>query len=180
MASRVQYQVVGRYMDGKRVTGYHLMSTEKDKSGKYTKEQVAYLVGRGQITNCTGQMIKNKDGWSDFLLRATSGASLDSLPVVNEEGKLSRTDAIGHVRRNTSAADAMTQYKIVGVLTMGKNIAGYVIQNSGGGTKKISRAALLEEAKAGRIGNARVQKYDGKYILKGVNCDLSKLPVIEK
>jgi len=169
-AQRVQYQIVGRYMDGKEVVAYHLQSLSTGKEGKFNRDQVAFLVGRGQITNCEGQIYKDK-----VLLRGV-GISLDSLPVEQEDGSLSRTGNIGHVRRGASAKDAMTQYIIVGCLTKGRNTVGYVIQNAGGGQKKIPRNQLLELAKAGKIGNARVQMYQGRMILKGVNCNLNELP----
>ena len=169
-AKRTQYQIVGRYMDGKEVTAYHLQSLETGKQGKYSREQVAYLVGRDQVTNCEGQIYKDK-----LLLRGV-GISLDSLPVQQEDGALSRTSGVGHIRRNTSAEDVMTQLMIVGVLVRGRNVMGYVVQNAGGGTTQVDRSKLLEAARAGRIGNARVQMYQGKPILKGVNCDLSALP----
>lgn len=169
-APRVQYQIVGRYMDGKEVIAYHLQSLDTGKQGKYSRDQVAFLVGRGQITNCEGQIYKDK-----VLLRGV-GISLDSLPVQQEDGSLSRTGNIGHVRRGKTAQDAMTQYMIVGTITQGRSTVGYVIQNAGGGQAKISRAKLLELAKAGQIGNARVQMYQGKPILKGVNCNLNELP----
>lgn len=49
MAARITYQIVGRYMDGKEVTGYHLQSMDTGKSGRHTREQVVFLVGKGQI-----------------------------------------------------------------------------------------------------------------------------------
>lgn len=169
-AQRVQYQIVGRYMDGKEVTGYHLLSLETGKAGRYSREQVAYLVGRDQVTNCEGQIYKDK-----LLLRGV-GISLDSLPVQQEDGELTRTANIGKVRKGTSAQDAMTQVIIVGSLVKGRNTVGYIIKNAGGGQTSIDRNKLLELARAGRVGNARVQMYQGKPILKGVNCDLSTLP----
>ena len=172
-AKRTEYQIVGRYMDGKEVTAYHIQSIDTGKSARCSKEQVCYLVGRGQVTNCSGQIYKDK-----VLLRGV-GISLDSLPVQKEDGSLARTDNVGHVRKGASASDVMTQFKIVGVITQGKNVLGYVIQNAGGATAKISRQKLLEAAKAGKIGNARVQMYQGKAILKGVNCDLKSLPRYE-
>ena len=42
-------------------------------------------------------------------------------------------------------------------------------------TQKASKI-FLDELKAGKIGNARVQMYQGRYILKGVGVDLSQLP----
>lgn len=171
MAARIEYQIVGRYMDGKEVTGYHLQSLESGKSGRYTREQVAYLVGRGQITNCTGQIYQDK-----LLLRGV-GMSLDSLPVKQENGDLSRTGNIGKVRKGTSAADAMTQLMIVGTIRNGRNTVGYVLKNSAGATKKGSRADVIKLASEGRIGNARVQNSGDKVILRGVNCNLDELPV---
>lgn len=170
-AKRTEYQIVGRYMDGKEVTAYHLQSLDTGKSGRYSREQVAYLVGRDQVTNCEGQIYKDK-----LLLRGV-GISLESLPVQQEDGSLSRTGNIGHVRRGTSAQDAMNQYLIVGSLVQGRNTVGYVIQNAGGGQKKISREQLLELARQGKIGNARVQNYQGKSLLRGINCNLDELPV---
>ena len=58
-------------MDGADVTGYHLQSIESGKSGRFTKGQVCFLVGRGQITNCTAQLYKE-----DVLLRG-NGMSLN-------------------------------------------------------------------------------------------------------
>lgn len=172
MAARIEYQIVGRYMDGKEVTGYHLQSMESGKAGRYTREQVAYLVGRGQVTNCSAQIYQDK-----LLLRGV-GMSLDDLPVQQENGGLSRTDNIGKVRKGTSAADAMTQFMLAGTIVNGRNTVGYVIKNSAGQTKNINRATLIELARGGRIGNARVQESNGKLILRGVGVNLNELPSI--
>lgn len=169
-ARRTEYQIVGRYMDGKEVTAYHLQSLDSGKAGRYTREQVAYLVGRGQVTNCEGQIYQDK-----LLLRG-KGISLEELPVQQENGDLTRADSLGKIRRGTNAHDALTQVMIVGSLVRGRNVLGYIIQNAGGGQAKVERDKLIEMARAGRVGNARVQMYNGKFILKGVDCDLSQLP----
>jgi hypothetical protein len=169
-AKRTEYQIVGRYMDGKEVTAYHLQSLETGKAGRYTREQVAYLVGRGQITNCTGQIFKDK-----LLLRG-EGISLEELPVQQENGELKNADNLGKIRRGTDAASALTQVMIIGVLIRGRNVLGYVVQNAGGGRTNIERNKLLELARDGKVGNARVQLYQGKPILKGVGVDLTTLP----
>lgn len=169
-AKRTEYQIVGRYMSGKEVTAYHLQSLETGKDGKYTREQVAFLVGRDQVSNCEGQIYKDK-----VILRG-KGMSLEDLPIQQEDGTLSRTDNIGKVRKGTEAKDALTQVIIVGSLVRGRNVLGYVVQNAGGGQKNLKRQDLLQLARDGRVGNARVQMYNGNYILKGVGCDLSQLP----
>lgn len=170
MAKRVEYQIVGRYMNGKEITGYHLHSMETGKSKRFTKEQVCFLVGRGQVTNCTGQIYNDK-----VLLRG-NGMSLDDLPVQYEDGTSRNMDRVGKVRANTDAASAMTQFLIVGTIKSGRNTVGYVIQNAGCGIKRIKRQQVIELAQAGKIGNARVQTYQGKVLLRGVGCNLDELP----
>lgn len=169
-AKRTEYQIVGRYMNGKEVTAYHLQSIETGKAGRYSREQVAYLVGRDQVTNCVGQIYQDK-----LLLRG-KGMSLEDLPVQQEDGTLKRTDNIGKIRKGTSAANAMEQWMIVGTLKAGRNTVGYVVQNAGCGIKKVKRQQVIELAKVGKIGNARVQTYQGKELLRGVGVNLDELP----
>lgn len=172
-AKRVQYQIVGRYMDGKEVTAYHLQSLDSGKAGRYSREQTAYLVGRGQVTNCSGQIYQDK-----LLLRGVD-CSLDDLPVQQENGELRRKDNIGHVRKGTSGGEAMEQTLVIGRIAQGRNIVGYIIKNAGNGKMAVDRVKFLELARSGRIGNARVQMYQGKPIIKGVNCNLQQLPVVD-
>lgn len=170
--TRLEYQIVGRYMDGKEVTGYHLQCLSNSKSARYTKDQVCFLVGRGQVTNCSGQLYQDK-----VLLRGV-GMSLEDLPVQQEDGRLSRTDSVGKVRRGATAADVMTQLMLSKAIVSGRNVIGYVVTNAGGGTNNASRAQILELAKNGRIGNARYQESNGKPILRGVNINLNELPTV--
>lgn len=79
MAKRVEYKIVGKYMSGKEVTGYELKASEKDKNGKYGKDEVAFLVGKGQITNCTGQI------YNDKVVLKGKGMNLSDLPVKEEK-----------------------------------------------------------------------------------------------
>jgi len=167
-AQRTQYQIVARSMSGKEVTGYYLQSFESGKRGLYTKEQVAYLVGRDQITNCKGQLYQDK-----VLLRGV-GISLEDLPIINDDG-IKNSDGLGRIRRGTTAEDAINQVNIVALIVEGRNTLGYVVQNAGGGRANVPRNQLLQLARDGKVGNARVQSYRGQLILKGVNCDLTAL-----
>lgn len=173
MFKKVEYQIVGRYMNGTEVTGYHLYSIETGKTGRYSREQVILLAGKGQLTNCEGQIYKDK-----VLLRGINGTNLDQLPVQQENGDFrSSDDLIGRVKRGTEPGNAMTQLLIIRVLKDGRNVIGYTVRNAGGATKNIRKEDVVKLARAGKIGNARVQEYNGKLILRGVNCDLSKLDV---
>lgn len=84
-AKRIEYEIVGRYMNGKEVTGYHLKALNADKECKYTREQTCLLVGREQVTNCAGQLYQNK-----VLLRG-KGINLDNLPIMNDPIKGEKT-----------------------------------------------------------------------------------------
>lgn len=164
---RVQYQIVGRYLNGTEVTGYHLQSIDTGKAGKYTREQVCYLVGRDQVTNCTGQIYQDK-----VLLRG-KGISLEDLPAVNEKGNTKNMDK---VPKKSTVEQAIERFRIVGSLKDGRNTVGYVIQNAGGGTAKITRDQTIELISQGKIANARVQNYNGKVLIRGVGCSLDELP----
>lgn len=176
MAHKNEYQIVGRYMDGKEVTGYHLMDLSTGNHRKYTKEQVAFLIGRGQVTNCTGRIYQDK------VLLEGVGMSLNDLPVQKEGGELTRTDSIGKIRRGTSAGDAMSQVMIQSVIVHdddSRRVIGYVATNAGGAQANLSRGKVLELAKSGRVGNARVQESNGRILLRGVGVNLSSLPVVK-
>lgn len=60
MPSFDTYQIVGRYMDGAEVTGYHLICSYKAKTGRYSREQVIFLAARKQINNCSGEFRRDK------------------------------------------------------------------------------------------------------------------------
>ena len=157
-------------MDGSDVTGYHIQSIETGKSGRYTKDQICFLVGRGQITNCTAQLYQDK-----VLLRG-NGMRLEDLPIIREDGELRNSDGLGKIRKGTSAAQAVEMFNIIGTVKAGRNTVGYVIQNAGCGIKKVKRAQVIQLAQQGKIGNARVQNYNGQILLRGVGVNLDDLP----
>ena len=170
MAARVQYQIVGRYMNNKEVTGYHLVSSENGKSARYTREQVSFLAGKGVITNCTAQIYKDK-----LLIRGV-GCDLNSLPVQMEDGTMQRTGSVGRIKRGETAEEIMNKLNVVKAIVQGRNTVGYVVQNNGGKQVRVSRADMFKLAKEGRLGNVRYQEYNGKPILRGVGINLNELP----
>lgn len=169
------YQIVGRYMEGSKVTGYHLQDFAAGDARRFDREIVAYLVGKGQVTNAEGQIYQDK-----LLLRGV-GMNISDLPVQNERtGAVSKTDNVGKIRKGAEAGDIMTQVNLVAAFVNGRSTVGYRVQNTGGATHDVPRDKIIEMAKAGRIGNARVQVHQGKILLRGVNCDLNgleKIPV---
>ena len=167
---KVSYSIVGRYMNGKEVTGYQIQST-KGESKRVTREQLCLLVGRGDITNCTGQVYKKK------VILKGKGININDLPIVDEKNsKVKNTDKIGAVKKGTSNTDAVNQLMIVRKIVSGGKPVGYVLRNAGGAERKIKRDEVVTLAKDGGIGNARVQMYKGKPLLRGVGVNLNDLP----
>lgn len=168
----LKYEIVGRYMSGNEVTGYHLLCMDANKNGKYTKEQVCFLTGKGAITNCTGQLYKDK-----VLLRGV-GISLDDLPVEQDNGSLKRVDGTGRIKKGSSNVDIITQVNIVKAIVIGRATVGYVVQNRGGGYGYLYYNQAVEKAMNGGIGNARAQLYNGKRIMRGIGTNLNELPKV--
>ena len=170
MAAKVFYAIIGRYMNGKEVTGYQLQD-ESGKSKRYTKEQVYFLVGKGAITNCSGQIYEDK------VILKGKGINLNDLPIADErKGSIRNTEAVGKVRKGKTSTDVMNQCIIVGRLEANGRTVGYTVKNAGGATRKLKREDVLTLAKNGGIGNARVQMYKGKPLLRGVGVNLNDLP----
>lgn len=154
--TKTDYQITGRYTKGKELVGFHLHSISTGKSGKYPKEFVAYLIGKGAITNCEAQIYKGK------LLFRGKGIRLDDLPSIDIDGEANST---------------VEELTIVGALRAGNRIVGYAVQNIGGGLSKYSRAKVIKLAQDGQITNARVQMYHGKPLLRGKDgLNLDTLP----
>lgn len=56
---RTKYKLVGRYVRGNDTVYYGLIS-ENGEEVKYTEEQMAFVVGRGQVINVTAQLYQSK------------------------------------------------------------------------------------------------------------------------
>lgn len=182
-AQRVMYQIMGRYMDGSTVVGYHLQSSDSEKAGRYTRDQVIYLTGRGQITNCEAQVYfdRSKDWTSGKVLLRGVGMSLDSLPTQQANGTMTKTEGLGKIRKDATADSIMTQLMLVGIVVNEDNKkVGYMLRNTAGGLKPVSRDTVINLARDGKIGNARVQASNERVILRGVGIDLSALPCVHQ
>lgn len=72
---RTKYKLVGRYVRGNDTVYYGLIS-ENGEEVKYTEEQMAFVVGRGQVINVTAQLYQSK-----VLFRGTD-CDIKSLPTI--------------------------------------------------------------------------------------------------
>ena len=171
---KITYSIVGRYMNGSAVSAYHIIGSD-GKELKASRELVCFLVGKGVVTNCKGQM-----NGGDVALRGV-GVNLTEIPVKNERtGKITRTDNLGNVKpKNPNDSRIFTQLMICARLFQDGRCLGYVVRDAGGTEKKLERSVVLKLAADKKIGNARINMANGTPILRGVGVELDKLPIIQ-
>lgn len=174
-AKRTEYQLTGRYIDEKTksIVGYHLQSIESGKEGKYSRNQFCYLVGRGQVTNCTGSVSGGR-----VIIRG-KGINIDELPIVavkRDEIKGSVASGAG-ARKGAPETSDVSKFRLVGKIKAGNSFIGFVISNAGNGEKKINKDQLIALIQQGRVSNVKYQNYQGRQLLRGVGCSLNELPV---
>lgn len=174
---KVSYTMVGRYKQGNEVVAYHLQSLEQGKAGKFSREQVIYLIGRGQVSNCTAQLYK--DG---VIIRGV-GMNLEELPVIQTDGNGNssvRGVEGASIKKSATHQQILEQVAIVAEVKDGTKKWGFVVRNNAGATKAFTRAQIVKLAEEGRISNARVQQDRGQTLLRGsAGTNLTALPSVQ-
>lgn len=179
----ITYNVVGRYMNGSNVTGYHLLGSNGNQL-PVTKERLIFLIGRGIIDNMRIQV-----NGTEMIIRG-KGVNLNNLPVYDEKRSSFRTNS----ESQRTANSAVTPKKDINVSLMGQleikkrimyrtNCLGYMVVDHSGKERKLSRESVIQLALQKLISNATVQKYSPspdveKLILRGAGCDLASLPAL--
>jgi hypothetical protein len=178
-ANNERYLLVGRYMKGTEVTGYHIVFVNGDEHRKVTKEQFAFLLGKGAIVNCTGQIYGDR-----LIVRSVSGVDINKLPVYDEQTSSIKkvSDEYIKVSDKDDAGKLMSQYVITARIMRGKNNIGFELRNYGGQVLRLSRDKVIELASKKLIANAIVQNLnkggETKKVLRGHGIDLRELPTI--
>ncbi len=169
MAKEHRYMAVGRYIDGVNVLGYLLRDSHTQKVNLIDRKTVENLALNKLIGNITAQLYEGK-----VILKGVN-CKLNTLPSCDHEGNIKSLSQI-----KIPLGDKLV---ITSRIMNKKNIIGYVIQLMCNGVqvdkKSISREDVLRLAKDGYITNARVQYFNRKPVLRGVNCDLAQLPIIK-
>ena len=163
--NKTLYRVTGRYMDGQKIVGYHLVGNDGSQL-KEGKERIIYLIGKGVIEN-----MRIQNG-SDGLIIRGKGVNLNDLPVFD----------INKGERKRVTDTKFGQYKITKRIMSKNDCIGYEVVDYNGKIYKKRRTQILELAEQKLISNASCQKYNSngniKYVLRGIGCDLNKLPVL--
>ncbi|MBO5388008.1 MAG: hypothetical protein J6A59_07710 [Lachnospiraceae bacterium] len=180
------YNVTGRYMSGQKVIAYHLVG-EDGSQAQESKERVIYLIGKGVIANMRTQTAAD----NEIILRG-KGINLNKLPVFDQNKQQFRNNDISQAAANTKVpvknsvehANAMGQYRILRRIMYKSKCLGYEVQDYSGAITRKKREDVIKLAIQKLISNAVAQKYkaeedkEPRIILRGVDCDLGKLPIL--
>ena len=169
----VTYTVVGRYMDGTNVVGYHFIGTDGEEMSA-TKSRTIYIIEKGLVDNMRTQ--RGESGNMDEMIIRGKGVNLKTLPVY---------DMNKQSLRGTEADTKIGKFEITHRIMRGNKCMGYQVTCSDNSTKKLDRKKILELASKGEISNAEVVRHTPSetgveaVMLKGTGgCNILKLPVL--
>lgn len=170
MAREYKYIVIGRYAEGVNVLGYVLQDTITGQTNLMPRSTVEELAMNKFIGNISAQIYGGK-----VILKGLN-CKLSSLPNYDSNGNI--------VTKQDKKCQTSEELKLSARILSGKTTIGYVISVLNNGVecnkKKISREDTMKLARKGLISNARVQMSNGKPVLRGVSCELAKLPSLRK
>lgn len=181
----ITYKVVGRYMNGKEVAGYHFIGSD-NSSMALDKKTTIQIINRGLVENM--RITTNND---ELIIRG-KGINLNTLPVYDESKQKYRPGAVSQNAANSSnrasgidSRNNMATFKIIKRIMRKTSCIGYVLEDVSGNTRKVSRETVIECASNNRISNAVVNKVidpvtgNPTFALRGVNgCSIKKLPIM--
>ena len=183
----VKYRVTGRYMDGQKLIGYHLVGEDGSQSQE-SKDRVVYLIEKGVIANLRIQMGIN----GEVIIRG-KGINLNKLPVFDEGKQQFRSDSISQEvangKVNASGADTqciskMGQYTVVRRIMYKNNCLGYELKDYSGHITRKKRDEVVQLAIQRLISNVAAHKTliretgETKIVLRGIGIELRNLPYI--
>ena len=164
-----RYIMIGRQLDGNKVANYILMDMETHEIGVVSKENTYTLIKTGQVKDITLQVYKGV-------------ANLRSKNI--KISNLPRYDANFKLINNLNEEKKVTDIVISGKVLDGKKIKGYKLSiiedNIIINEVVLSREDIIEMALAGKIKNATCHMSNGEYILRGIDCCLRQLPIVEE
>ena len=179
MSSKEKYVLTGRYMNGTEVTAYHTVSHLNGDRKKVTREQFIFMLGRGDIVNCTGQLYNDQ-----VIIRGGNGVNIGELPIFDERsGSIRRSEEVTNVKpRNGDMAQVLGQMTLTARLMNGRDNIGFEVKNHGGQVIRLPREKIIELADKKLITNAVVQNLtkegESRKLIRGAGIDLRELPTI--
>ena len=169
MNGTVRYKVNGRYMNGSEVVAYNLVSNTGE-SIRVNREKAILMISRGLIENMRIQYC------NDGVIIRGNKINLNTLPIFD----VNKDNFRGPKDTKTKRAE----YLIVKRMMFKTSCIGYVLLDGNKREIKLNRQRVIDLASKGLVENAGVGKYQSKEDgtsrlgLRGLGCDLSKLPVV--
>lgn len=176
-----KYMLTGKLMSGTKVSHYNITDS-KGVSKKVTREQLIFLVGKGAIANCTGQLYGEQ-----VIIRSSNGKSLNDLPIIDTNKHAIRNAKQGvRVRPDKNNLEAVfNQCTLIGRVVRGNKNVSFFAEMPGGATKELLREQVEQLALNRQVTNAKVQRCKDsskggqtRLILRGVGIELSNLPTM--
>lgn len=181
----MMYSVTGRYMEGQKIVGYHLVG-EDGSQAKESKEHIIRMINMGRITNMRVQT--GSDG--EEIIRG-KGINLNKLPVYdlakqqfrdNEASQSAASSKVSVSRSSLENINSMGQYHITKRIMFKNKCMGYELQDYSGRVTRMQRDKVLKLAVERLIANAVANKVIDKntglpiLILRGVGVELRNIP----
>ena len=174
--TKVTYNVVGRYMDGTSVTGYHLVGSDGSQI-QASKDRVLFLIGKGLVNNLRAQALE------DGMIIRGKGINLNTIPIYDVNKQQLRGENIQKTQvKPKKNSNIIGQLEITKRIMFKTQCLGYVLRDINGKETRISRERVIELGIQRLLTNATVQKYTNsqtqktQLILRGVGTDLNKIP----
>lgn len=160
MIKRMLYRIEGRYMRGTTVTDYYLIDQNGNKH-RMSKDEVGRLALNKQIVNCVAQQ------YGGQIVMKGLNCKLNQLPILRDNDP--NIVIVNNPSRFTTLLITMR-------IIQNRRVVGYVLRDYAGNEQCVQKEQVISLAATGKVSNARVQRSQGKSILRGVNCNLAELP----
>lgn len=168
MANKCEYVLEKKFTQGTEGTGFLLRNINTGDGKVYSKIQVIYLVGKGQVKNVEAQLYKDK-----VLLR---GKEVNLNELQTEKKTLEEAASIDKAELNKKILQISASIK------RGRKCVGYMVLNTMTGEQKpFAKDKVIKMCLNKQIINASVQRDNthDTYLIRGVECMLSSLPVFD-
>lgn len=162
------YTVVGRCLEGVKVIAYVIKDNVTMNTSIVSKDATERLVMNKLVENCTGQFYDGK-----IIIKGVN-CKLTDMPNYNLSGDIIVKEVMGKAKK-------VAKLEIRARVVYGKTTVGYIVRSldsSSNTDRRLDRKTVVELARDGKIANARAQRFNDKMLLRGVNCELSQLPII--
>lgn len=154
-----KYEIIGRIKSGATVVAYMINDRTTNKQCKFERPVVEQLALNKQIYNCTAQVYANA------VIMKGINCQLNKLPNYNPDGTIIKKE------EDIKKKKEPPNLELIGKIQDGRSISDYIVINIADrdSIMKISKEQVIQLAIDDRFINAKAQKNNDQYILRGKN-----------